>query len=371
MTYTLLLTTEYFMDEFAKKELKEYFKYKFKALDEGFYELNIQTKKELLDITLNLLYYTRTLTNIYLKVGESDEKLKRIKLEKDIFNETKSSHKNGVSSVKNSQFGIQVKDSEIKQSTLNLFQEKIQKEYNFDLGEDLSFEVFDEEEDGMILVLDLMGFNLTKRSYKLREFEDSLNPIVSSYAMHLLGLDKQQKLSILDPYAQLGDLSIESSLFTPRNALFIKEKRQITLSKLFSLPLGIPKKEVDKNKLMALIEGDEMFKFFRENVSYAGTKIKLSQFDFDWLDIKFHKGDFENILTQFPYFGSEKEKQEFEEAFFYQSEFVAKNDICVICDQEVDKKILEKHKLILKERREIEFEEEQYLIYVISHKKEK
>ena len=58
----------------------------------------------------------------------------------------------------------------------------------------ISFEVFDEEEDGYIIVLDLFGFDLTKRSYKLREFEDSLSPIVSSYAMYLLGLDNEDEL---------------------------------------------------------------------------------------------------------------------------------------------------------------------------------
>lgn len=357
MTYTLLLTTEYFMDEFAQKELREQFNYKFKVLDEGFYSLTIQTQKQLSEIVLQLLYYSRTLTNIYLKVGESDEKVQKTVLEKDIFNEIKTKN-----------LGITVKDEEIKKTVLTKFEKDIQKKYTFDEGEDLVFEVFDEEEDGMILVLDLLGFSLIKRTYKLREFEDSLSPIISSYAMYLLGLDTEEKLSILDPYAQLGDLSIESSLFLPRTALFVREKRQITLSKLFNLPLGIPKKEEDKNKLMALIEGDEMFKFFRENVSHAGTKIKLSQFDFDWLDVKFHKGDFDYILTQFPYFETEEEKKGFEEQFFYQGEFVAKKDICIICDQEVDETILEKHKLQIKQRKEIEYEEEQYLIYVIGHK---
>lgn len=355
MKYTLLLTTEYFMDEFAQKELSS-FDMSFNVLDEGFYSIICVSTKEFLDTVIQLLHYSRTLTNMYLKVGESDQKLKNIFFERGIFDDSKIS-----------KFGIKVIDKDINKKILDVFSTKLQQEYGVDEG-NIELEVFDEEEDGYIIVLDLLGFDLTKRSYKLREFEDSLSPLVSSYAMYLLDLDKEEKLSILDPYAQLGDLSIESSLFQPRLPLFVKEKRQTTLAKLFTLPLGVPKKSIDSNKLMAVIEGDETFKYFKENLSYAGTKIKVSQFDFDWLDVKFHKGDFDYILTQFPYFESEEEKQEFEELFFYQAEFVAKKGICVITETEVDQEILEKHNLVIKERREIEMDEEEYLVYVISHK---
>ncbi len=357
MKYTLLLTTQYFMDEFAQKELSS-FNITFDVLDEGFYEIICDSKKDFLDCIITILHYSRTLTNVYLKIGESDLKLKNFSFEKGIFEDSKIS-----------KFGVAVVDDDINKKTLSLFSNNLRKEYDLVEGDDISFEVFDEEEDGYIIVLDLFGFDLTKRSYKLREFEDSLSPIVSSYAMYLLGLDNEEKLSILDPYAQLGDLSIESSLFQPRVPLFVKEKRQTTLAKLFTLPLGVPKKISDSNKLMAVIEGDETFKFFKENLSYAGTKIKVSQFDFDWLDVKYHKGDFDYILTQFPYFDSLEEQREFEEPFFYQGEFVAKKAICVITESEVIQEILDKHNLVVKERRELDTDEgEQYLVYVISHK---
>lgn len=356
MKYTLLLTTQYFMDEFSQKELSS-FNINFDVLDEGFYSIECNSTKEFLDKVLHLLHYSRTLENMYLKVGESDSKLKKIFFEKGIFEDSKIS-----------KFGVKIVDEDINQKTLSLFSNRLRKEYDLVEGDDISFEVFDEEEDGYIIVLNLLGFDLTKRSYKLREFEDSLSPIVSSYAMFLLGLDKEEKLSILDPYAQLGDLSIESSLFQPRVPLFVKEKRQTTLAKLFTLPLGVPKKISDSNKLMSVIEGDETFKFFKENLSYAGTKIKVSQFDFDWLDVKYHRGDFDYILTQFPYFDSVDEQREFEEPFFYQGEFVAKKAICVITESEIIQEILDKHNLVVKEKRELDMDGEEYLVYVIVHK---
>ena len=91
---------------------------------------------------------------------------------------------------------------------------------------DLSFKLFSDSKENHYLTLDLIGFNLTKRDYKLNVGSLTLNSILPNYLFYLLGIDEmEEKYSIIDPCSALGDISIEASSFNPRLALNMKKKK--------------------------------------------------------------------------------------------------------------------------------------------------
>ena len=105
-------------------------------------------------------------------------------------------------------------------------------------------------------------------------------------------------------------------------------------------------------------------KQLKENISYSSQKVKVSQFDFTWLDVKFQKDEFDFVVSAFPKFKSKEEKEEFCDKFFYQCEFIAKQGICVISYEKLDLKHSRKYGLPLGFKQEIVIENISYFVYV-------
>lgn len=277
--FEIHLLTQEFIKEFAKQEIKEYTKNEIKE-KENTLKIQFNEEKEMIEFCYNIIYYSRTIENIYL--------------------------------IKNN------------------------KQIN------------------------LTNFNLTKRSYKLNKDNSELNSIIINYVLKLLNIDKRTELSIIDPIANLGDIIIETSLFSPRKPLNVKHRHELPIYKEFKKSI-MPKNNQDKNKYIGVVKDNKEFKLIKENITYSGQKIKLSLFELDWLDVKFKKKSIDYVFSYFNKLNDELQKE-----FFYQSEFISKKKICIISKEEINKNYIKKYKLKINHEETIEYGKNKYIIYIIS-----
>lgn len=355
----VLVKTKDFVDEFAQFEIEDYYQKKFKVLEKGFYELDFKEEKELFDFVYNMTYFSRVIENVYLKIDEFKiiEDLNKLGLdfikkdftfEVDALNEYKLDHKK----------------SEIKLGELIL---NSNKKLSVDLSKpDLSFKLFSKNNTNY-LALDLIGFNLSKRDYKINNNSKSINTLLVNYALYLLKLDEfEDKYSIIDPASHTGDIIIESASFNKRKPIHIKKRHELPIKKLFSILPKMQNKIEDKNKYLAVVQNNKIFKELKENLSASGnSNVKVSQYELDWLDVKFQEASCDFIISQIPTFQDEKEREYYLTQFFYQVEFIVNEAICVISKKEINKKYFKKQELEIEEEKEVFIGEQQYWIYVL------
>jgi len=284
--YKIILTTKYFLIDFAVIEVFNFSKKNPKKISNEILEINFEKEKELFDFILNIIYYSRAI-----------------------------------------QFVKWVKEDETQ--------------------------------------IDLVGFDLMKRDYLININSDITPVSLIIYCLYLMELDnKKKEFSIIDPYANLGEIIIESALFKPRKPLNIKKRFEFNLINFFDFFIKLPQIKSNSSKFTAISLDNNKFKKIKENINFSSEKIKVSQFDFSWLDVKYKKNEFNFCITSFPLFSNELDFNEFCDKFFYMAEFISKEKICVISRQKIDLKFSRKYKLKLFIKKEIEIENKKYLIYI-------
>ena len=353
-----LITTE-FLEKFVSKEIENLIDIKPKFIEECLFEIVFENKKSFLENTYKLIHFSRTIDYLFLEVTNFNDlnNIENINLENLSYFK------------KDFQFSIESFDDSLKTSNLNKISDLIEKNSNLikiqkEQEAEIEFETFKIEKD-YIIALNLFGSSLCRRDYMVNSYEDSINPLFVNYLLFTLSFNKLEKFSLIDTNAQLGDIVIEAALFTPRKPLFVKEKRSLPIGKIFGAPIGLTSNPKDNNKILGVVLDNTTFKYIKENISFSSQKIKLSSFDFDWLDVKFHKNDFDYLITQFPEFESDEEQLEYEKEFFYQAEFIIKNQICIFSKEELSLKELNKLKLKLISKENLEYEDESILLYII------
>jgi 23S rRNA G2445 N2-methylase RlmL len=304
--FEIYLETKQFILDFAKNEVSKLTS-KTPQAQGSFIIVRFKDENEFFKASFEIIYYSRCIERIYLKI---DENLKNLDLIKKEFT-----------------FEIcsKTKDKEIEKTLGAQFLSK-----NPNLGvnlknPDLSFKVFEIGKKEVIL-LDLTNFELTKREYKLNVNSTTINTLIPIYAFYKLELQKKKEIRIIDPISNLGDIIIEASIFHPLNPLHVTKRHQIPISKIFSHIPNLPKEKELKGKFVSIVQNNKIFKQQRENINFAKSKIKLSQYELDWLDVKFKNSDFDYTITQIPP-GADKKMLE---DFFYQAEFISKKAICTI-----------------------------------------
>jgi hypothetical protein len=306
--YTIYIKTYDWLLDLTADEIFDLTNYESKALSDSILEIKIDDNddKDLFNFVYELAYYSRTIENVYLKVERDNSFLKMPKIDVDI--------------------------------------------------------------DGKkVRVFDLVGFDLSKREYKINLNSDSINPLIVNSCFYLLGLDEEDKYSITDLSAGFGDVILEASLFHPRKALNVKDRHSLNIYKAFKhFRAEVPKNPIDKNKYNAVVQTDKEFSKLRENLNKSPEKIKVSKFELDWIDVKFKEEQFDFVMTSIPLFKDEKVREKFLDQFFYQAEYICKNAICVISREVIDKKFYEKHELELEDSDVIELNGVKYYIYIIS-----
>ncbi len=284
--HEIIIETQPFIEKFTQKEIKQFTKNKIKKTNPEEFEIKFKTNEELSEFLTNILYYSRTIENIYLKQDNN--------------------------------------------KTL-LFQT-----------------------------------SLSQRDYKINQNpKTDISPLITNYLLLLLEIDKNKKpYSIINPLENLGETIIETAVFHPRQPLNIQKRLKQPYLKLLNTIPKIPKQEENKNKYIAIVQDNKTFKKLKENTNFHNLKIKMSQYEMDWLDVKYKKAEIDYAVTYIP----ETEKEQFEEMqnqFFYQTEFICKKKIGLITKKPINKKFLKKYKLKITHEETINYNNEKYYIYII------
>lgn len=360
--YEVLITTKPWIDEFAQEEINKYSKSKSDVIEKGFYKISFENSNDLFESIINLIYYSRTIENIYLKFAEFID-INKVDLIDFEFGKELS-------------FEVDGKGINNKNEFEKIIGSKILEKYDnlkVDLSNpDLTFKILNTNRgcaemnrNTFYLGLDLAGFKLTKRDYKLNINSNSINSQIPNYCFYLMNLEKEERFSLLDPAASLGETIIEASLFNPRKPLNLKKRYNMTITKIFGKIPQLPKGFRDDNKYIAIVQNNKIFKQLRENINYSSQKIKISQYDFDWLDVKLKESEVDYVISNFPSFKEQEEFEKFQEGFFYQAEFITAKKVCVISKKQVSKKIVKKHNLKIMIEKQVEIGEQMYNIYII------
>lgn len=358
--FEILIKSKPFADKFIFYEIKKIIDKDLIVIEKGLYQLNVKSEKELFEIVYELIYYSRLIENILLKVCEF-KSLELVHLDN---NNLDFSNKNLTFKVDS----VYLKNIDHLDANKKLGHIILEHASNLlvDLSDPQIIFLPISTTKINYLTVDLVGFRVTKRDYKLNNNTNSINSIVPNYLFYLLELDKCEKnYIIIDPNSDLGDVIIESSLFNPRSALNVKNRHDFAIKSLFSQIPKIPKNIEDKNKYIAVVQNNKTFKHLKENINYSGQKIKTSQYEQDWLDVKFHGGDIDYIVSNFSHYHNRDDFEHFQKEFFYQAEFICKKKIGIISKKEINLDFLKKYKLEVKYFEEIFIGEQKYFIYVI------
>ncbi len=310
--YRVILKTEEFLDVYLELEIKKYFKREIKTLSKEFFEINFKSEKELCEFCVNFIYFSRSCEAMLLDAS--------------IFNQDKL--------------------EELLEKNIKVKEEVIGKE--------------------KFKLVDLVGFDLMKRDYMLNKSDSCVDLRAIIFGLYGLELDRKKKsISIIDPYANLGEVILESSIFNPKLALNMKKRFDFNVCKIFNFTPSMPKEQKGAvSNFTAIVLDNIKFKQLKENIAFSSQKVKISQFDFTWLDVKFQKDEFDFVITSFPKFKDEKEAKDFCDKFFYQAEFIAKQGICVISFDKIDLKYSRKYGIPLGFKKELKINNKSYFVYV-------
>lgn len=178
---------------------------------------------------------------------------------------------------------------------------------------------------------DAVGFSLFSRQFL------HTNREIPSYVVDILVNDMKitKEDSIIDPCAGFGEVILETGVFIYGIPLHMR--KNFFYAQKEDLKSPMPKLTPTKHKLTAVVQDNMEFKKIQENAKFFRLKPKCSKFEFDWLDVKYHEGDFDYVITAFPEFEVKEEKEDFEKEFFYQAEFISKKKIGVITTQKISK----------------------------------
>lgn len=334
---TIIITTKPWMVDAAKKEIEDLVDRKVKTTST--YHLTFKTDTIIADV-LELMYYSRRIEGIYLHEDDVP-----------FISETKTFEVDAS--------GHEDKDELEKELGSNLLEKHTNLRVDLS-NPQLTFKVLEDK----TVALDLLGFSLGSRKYKVNTNVHCLNALVVQKLIYSMKLPKLEEISIIDPLANLGDCIVEAGLYCSDYALHTRKRFSIPLT-LFSKQLPLPGRDEGIAKLQAVVQDNKVFKQFKENITQSGLKVKVSQYELDWLDVKFHEADFDYVITSIPFIQDENELEEIQNQLLYQSEFIVKNKIGIITRQPLDAALVKKNKLKISSQEEVRVGEQKYYLYVL------
>lgn len=202
----------------------------------------------------------------------------------------------------------------------------------------------------LYLGIDVCGFDLSKRDYKIFSSASSLNGAVAYALVRIADFEEPQTL--LDPFCGAGTIPIEAALWLNGISPNFYRKDKFIHSKLFEFDLSsLDMAEASKARIIAFDSLLQQMKAAKKNAQIAGVhkNIEISKVDIEWLDTKVDEKSVDAIVTQPPSESKYTDKKKMEKLykeFFYQAEFVLKNKgkiIMAVENDELLKKMLQEN----------------------------
>lgn len=201
---------------------------------------------------------------------------------------------------------------------------------------------FHQTQTETFLGLDLVGFDKSKRHYKVFTSSATIKGTIAASLLEFS--DFAPSDHILDPFCGAGTIPIEAALRCTNTSPDYFRKDAFLLHKIplfANMNLGsFDSKSKDKPSITGSDHQLRHVKAAQKNAKIAGVDgvLTLTRIDLDWLDTKFDEGKVHKIITQPPDWRKEADQKQvaklFKE-FFYQLDYVlAKNGtVGMICQK--------------------------------------
>ena len=192
-----------------------------------------------------------------------------------------------------------------------------------------------------------------------------------------------KKISFVNPYSTSNTLAIETSLLYQTHHYNISLKNQVQYGGK-RLPIfmidesynllkedlveGVNISSKFQTNFHSIVLSDLEFKQLKEESLKAGVKMKMSIFDFDYLDVKFIKNQFDVCISSFLSIDSKEEFRELISQYLYQGEFIASKCISILTYFEISPLYLRKFKLKVMKKKRINHNSKEILLYILARK---
>jgi len=318
------VTTDY--PEISKKEIKELIKKESKIYENLCFVKDISER----DLT-KLCYEMQSIKKVCLSIFNCSSKnlennIRDLKIDKKMLKEISSFE---VRSESHSEL--------FTSSKLNTFIGlEIQKNTNLDVdlnSPNLTFYVVLGKE--LFIGIDVVGFDLSKRPYKISNQSDSIN---SSFAYSLLRIAGIKKNSVvIDPFSGSGTIPIECTLFQSNISAFKFENKfngfKIPFLKKYFMDEENFQKEKEVHTQGKVYAYDHLLKHvlgIQKNAKLAGVEkiMTMSKISIDWVDSKLDENSIDFIITDPPKYTVKldnlKDITKIYDELFYQAQYVLK-----------------------------------------------
>ncbi|MCH8519223.1 MAG: hypothetical protein LAT82_00520 [Nanoarchaeota archaeon] len=212
-------------------------------------------------------------------------------------------------------------------------------------------------------------------------------------------LEQVKKLSFVNPYTTSNTHAIETSLLYDTHHYNISLRNQFVFEHSKILPAmindsfnifkedlvetinqnlsSIENEKLNKNLIKfarfqisnhTIVQNDMQLKQLKEESLKAGIKMKISIFNFDYLDVKFIKNQFDVCISSFLTIDNKDEFNELISQYLYQGEFISSKCISVLTLYEISPLIFRKFKLKVVKKKRIIHNSKEILLYIIARK---
>jgi putative N6-adenine-specific DNA methylase len=184
-----------------------------------------------------------------------------------------------------------------------------------------------------LLGVDLAGFDLSKREYKIYAQTHMLNAAFAYCAVRYAGYSGKEAL--VDPLSGVGLLPLEAALFAAHVSPRFHQKQQFLFHRFLKIDLAefdieLPKKTLDAISLRGYDVQLRNIEAAKKHAKLAGVAkhLTFARADIEWIDTKVDEKSQDIVVAQMPVEGravSENDMLKFYKEFFYQLEFVMKD----------------------------------------------
>ncbi len=201
--------------------------------------------------------------------------------------------------------------------------------------------------------IDMSGFDLSKRDYKIFNFPFSLKGNIAYSLVRLSNYNKKEK--ILDPFCSSGEIMIEAALFASNKPVHYYKKDEYIFNKYLKFDFSKIDKNIDlKNNIYAFDSQFRNLKAVQKNSKIAGVNkvIKFSRTEIEWLDTKLKKNEIDKIVTNIR-FSKYQNTEKLVKEFFHQCKYILKKKGLIV--------IVTNNKNLIKKYSEFKLKEERVI----------
>ncbi len=176
--------------------------------------------------------------------------------------------------------------------------------------------------------IDVVGFDMGKRPYKLMAFPGSISGAFAYCLLRLANLTRKQIL--VDPFCGSATLPIEAALFQKRISPFKFGKKLLGVNLLGEQFAPLPPKE-EKTSIYGFDHQVRVMLTAQKNAKIAGVLdfLTISKVAVDWVDAKFEERTVDLVVTNPPKVNkrtnNRKQIEKLYDEFFYQAKYFLKS----------------------------------------------